>query len=81
MTSNWIMSSDVSAAAGSGLGWTVYVLQTEAGLFTPNAVNNQSGESVYLGGEDDEDCATPEEAIEQGKRLLAEQIERGNVEP
>ncbi|MBF6591658.1 MAG: hypothetical protein IVW57_14190 [Ktedonobacterales bacterium] len=41
-------------------------------------VVTEHGKGFYLGGEDDEDDATPEAAIERGKRYILDQIERGN---
>lgn len=46
--------------------------------YAPEATDEQ-GQSVYLGGEDDEDDATPAEALARGERYLREQAERGNL--
>ena len=46
--------------------------------YAPEATDEQ-GQSVYLGGEDDEDDATPAEALTRGERYLREQAERGNL--
>ena len=44
--------------------------------WAPTATDEQ-GNNVYLGGEDDEDDATPTEALARGARYLREQRERG----
>lgn len=46
--------------------------------YAPEATDEQ-GHSVYLGGEDDDDDATPTEALARGERYLREQAERGNL--
>lgn len=63
-----------------GEDYVIRVWQTEDGGFSPVAFNLNDERSIYLGGEDDEDDATPEGAVEHGRRLLREQYERGNLD-
>lgn len=58
-----------------GREFTLSVWHADHG-WAPEA--SEAGVSFYLGGEDDEDCETPEAAIEQAERLLRDQLERGN---
>ena len=48
---------------------TISAWETDEGLWTPDVRNAETGQSVYVGGEDDEDDATPSDAIAHGVRL------------
>ena len=80
-TCEWVATRahtrEARAIAINGRAITITAEECDHG-YTPEA-RDVEGNSVYLGGEDDEDDATPAEALARGERYLREQAERGNL--
>lgn len=74
---DWLVALETRTITVNGHAYTITAQSYDNG-YAPEATDEQ-GQSVYLGGEDDEDDVTPAEALTRGERYLREQAERGNL--